>query len=58
MIRSDTECGDIPVIFLTSNSDRDTILEIMPLNVAGYLLKNQAAPEIIKVVDDFFAKSV
>lgn len=57
MIRSDTECGDIPVIFLTSNGDRNTILEIMPLNVAGYLLKNQTASEIIKAVDEFFAKN-
>lgn len=56
MIRNDTECGDIPVVFLTSNGDRETILDIMPLNVAGYLLKNQASVEIIKYVDDFFAK--
>lgn len=57
MIRSDTECGDIPVIFLTSNSDRDTILEIMPLNVAGYLLKTQTSTEIVKAVDDFIIKN-
>lgn len=56
MIRSDTENGDIPVIFLTSNSDRNTIIEIMPLNVAGYLLKTLPAPDIKKYVDDFFAK--
>lgn len=55
MIRSDTECGDIPVIFLTSNNSRDTIIEIMPLNVAGYLLKNSPAEDIKKYVDDFFA---
>lgn len=54
MIRSDTECGDIPVIFLTSNSDRDTIIDIMPLNVAGYLLKTLPADQIKKYVDDFF----
>lgn len=56
MIRSDTECGDIPVMFLTSNGGKDTILEIMPLNVAGYLLKTQSATEIKKAVDDFFEK--
>lgn len=54
MIRSDTECGDIPVIFLTSNSDRDTIIDIMPLNVAGYLLKNLPAEKIKQYIDDFF----
>lgn len=54
MIRSDTECGDIPVIFLTSNSDRNTIIDIMPLNVAGYLLKTLPAEQIKKYVDDFF----
>lgn len=56
MIRSDTECGDIPVMFLTSNGDRDTILDIMPLDVAGYLLKTQSAGEIKKAVDAFLAK--
>lgn len=56
MIRSDTECGEIPVIFLTSNSDRNTIIEIMPLNVAGYLLKTLPATDIKKYIDDFFAK--
>jgi len=55
MIRSDTECGDIPVIFLTSNSEREAIIEIMPLNVAGYLLKTLPAEEIKKYVDSFFA---
>lgn len=54
MIRSDTECGDIPVMFLTSNDDRETIVDIMPLNVAGYLLKTQSATDIKKAVDDFF----
>lgn len=57
MIRSDTECGDIPVIFLTSNSDRNTIIDIMPLNVAGYLLKTLPATDIKKYVDDFFEKN-
>lgn len=54
MIRSDTECGDIPVIFLTSNSERDTIIDIMPLNVAGYLLKTLPSDKIKQYVDDFF----
>ena len=56
MIRSDTECGDIPVIFLTSNSSRDTIIDIMPLNVAGYLLKTLPSDQIKQYVDDFFEK--
>lgn len=57
MIRSDTECGDIPVIFLTSNSSRDTIIDIMPLNVAGYLLKTLPAEQIKQYIDDFFEKN-
>lgn len=56
MIRSDTECGDIPVIFLTSNSSRDNIIEIMPLNVAGYLLKTLPSENIKNYIDDFFEK--
>ena len=56
MIRSDTECGDVPVVFLTGNTDRNSIIQIMPLKVTGYLLKTLPAEEIIKYVDDFFKK--
>ena len=58
MIRSDTECGNIPVIFLTANGDRECITEVMKLRVAGYLLKTLPPEEIIKYIDDFFAKNV
>lgn len=56
MIRSDTECADIPVIFLTGNTNKDDIIKVMPLNVEGYLLKTLPPEQIIGKVDEFFEK--
>lgn len=56
MIRSESEYADVPVIFLTSKSDRDSIINVMSLSPAGYLLKTQEPAEIVKYIDDFFKK--
>jgi len=56
MIRSEVEFSDIPVIFLTSKSDKQSVLEVMSLKPEGYLLKTLPPEEIIKAVDDFFEK--
>lgn len=56
MIRDDADCASIPVIFLTGNGNKDTIVELMAHNVSGYLLKSLPAEEIVKYVDDFFER--
>ena len=56
MIKSDPDYEDIPVIFLTGKSDRETVMKVMALKPAGYLLKNQEASEIISQIDAFFEK--
>lgn len=56
MIRSETEFSDIPVIFLTSKSDKQSVMEVMSLKPEGYLLKTMPAAEIIKTVDEFFER--
>ena len=56
MIRSETDFKDVPVIFLTSKSDRNSVIDVMPLSPDGYLLKTMPPEEIIKAVDDFFKK--
>ena len=56
MLHSEGEFADIPVIFLTGKQDRESIMKVMSLKPAGYLLKTMKPLEIIKYVDDFFEK--
>lgn len=56
MIRSETEFTDIPVIFLTSKGDKESIMGVMDLKPAGYLLKTMMPDQIVKYINDFFEK--
>ena len=46
MIRTETEFADIPVIFLTSRGDKESVLEVMALKPEGYLLKTMPPAEM------------
>lgn len=54
MIRQDKDMADIPVIFLTGRSDKESVRKVMKLNPSGYLLKTLPPDEIKKNVDLFF----
>lgn len=56
MIRTETEFNDIPVIFLTSKGDKESVMKVMALKPEGYLLKTMEPAKIIQAVDDFFEK--
>ncbi len=56
MIRTETEFADIPVIFLTSKGDKESVLKVMELKPEGYLLKTMKPAQIIQAVNDFFEK--
>ncbi len=56
MIRTETEFSDVPVIFLTSKDDRESVMEVMKLKPEGYLLKTMEPAMIIAEVDRFFEK--
>ncbi len=56
MIRSEAAFTDIPVIFLTSRSDKESISKIVPLKPEGYFLKGPKIAEIKKNIDDYFVK--
>lgn len=56
MIRTETEFADIPVIFLTSKGDKESVLEVMALKPEGYLLKTMPPADIIHAVDEFFER--
>lgn len=56
MIRTEVEFSSIPVIFLTSKNDRESITQVMSLKPDGYLLKTMKPDDIVKTIDDFFEK--
>ena len=56
MIQSSVKTADIPVIFLTGKSDKDSILSVLALKPAGYLLKSIDKDGLNKELDEFFAK--
>ena len=56
MLRSDSEHGDIPVIFLTGRDDAESVRSVLALKPAGYLLKSLPKEKIVAEVDTFFAK--
>ena len=56
MIQSSVKTADIPVIFLTGKSDRDSILSVLALKPAGYLLKSIGKDGLNKELAEFFAK--
>lgn len=56
MIRSETEFDDIPVIFLTSKGDKESVMNVMSLKPEGYLLKTMNPVQIVNTIDEFFEK--
>ena len=56
MLRSEKAFEDIPVIFLTGRRDPESMIKVMPLKPAGYLIKSSKPAEIKKEIDAFFEK--
>lgn len=56
MMRSEVQFQDIPVIFLTSKADKQSVIEVMALRPEGYLLKTMTPEEIKRSVNEFFEK--
>ena len=54
MIRSEADFRDVPVIFLTSKDDRESVMNVMAMKPDGYLLKSLRPEQIVQAVDDFF----
>ena len=57
-IRDDTNLKDLPVIFLTANNDKASIMNIMHLKPNGYILKTMMPDEIKKSIQNFFKNRV
>lgn len=56
MIRSEPSSENIPVIFLTGKSDRNSVMSVMSLKPDGYLLKTSGKESILASVDEFLEK--
>ncbi len=56
MLRSEEEFSDVPVIFLTSKTDHESVKKVIALKPEGYLSKYLKLTEIKKKIDNYFEK--
>ena len=56
MLRSEPATSDIPVMFLTVKSDRESVIKVLSLKPEKYLLKTMPPKELIANIDEFFEK--
>ena len=56
MLRSDPATANIPVMFLTNKSDKNSVMTAVDLKPEKYLLKTMKPMEILHSIDDFFEK--
>ena len=54
MLRSDEETKDIPVIFLTGKSDKNSVMAVVALRPEGYFLKTVDREELLNKLKEFF----
>ena len=53
-IRNDSKLRELPVIFLTAKDDKDSVMKVVGLKPAKYLLKSMPKDKLIGAIDDFF----
>lgn len=56
MLKNEETNNDIPIIFLTSRDDAQTVTEVLKLKPAGYLLKSMPEDLVLKRIAEFFEK--
>ncbi len=56
MLKAEEATNDIPVFFLTSKSDAETVREVVALGPAGYLLKTESNSQLLETLHDYFRK--
>ncbi len=57
-IRDDKNLQELPVIFLTANNDKGSIMNVMHLKPNGYILKSMMPDEIRKSIQNFFKNRI
>ncbi len=53
-IRNTQKIKDTPVIFLTAKDDKESVMKVVALKPAKYLLKSMPKDKLIAAIDDFF----
>ncbi len=53
-IRDDSRLRNLPVIFLTAKDDRESVMKVVGLKPAKYLLKSMPKERLIGAIDEFF----
>lgn len=56
MIKSEPSTANIPVMFLTGRSDKESVMTAVTLKPEKYLLKSMSSFELIQNIDKFFAE--
>ncbi|WP_029320534.1 response regulator [Butyrivibrio sp. AE3004] len=54
MLRSDEETKNIPVMFLTGKSDKESVMSVVSLKPEGYFLKTIGRQELLDKLQNFF----
>ena len=54
MLRSEPETKDIPVMFLTGKSDKESVMKVVALRPEGYFLKSIKKNELLENLQEFF----
>jgi CheY-like chemotaxis protein len=57
MLKNDSDTGNIPVMFLTSHGDRESVLSVINLEPADYLLKTIDKDGLLAKLEAFFEKN-
>ena len=55
-IREQEEYADVPVVFLTSMDSRETVIELLALQPAGYILKPVESQVLLDRLEDIIGK--
>ncbi len=53
-MRAHSKLKDIPVIFLTAKDDKESVMKVVSLKPAKYLLKSMPKEKLIGAIDEFF----
>ncbi len=56
MIRAQQHLANLPVMFLTSKDDKESVMKVVHLKPEKYLLKTSKPEELIASIDEFFQK--
>lgn len=56
MLRSEPSTSELPVMFLTVKSDKESVMKVISLKPEKYLLKTMPPAELIANIDEFFEK--